>query len=199
MSYSDFKLNQLVKDFNLILQESTDWFAAVPAVKPSTTLVDLLQEQVDLAVAINTEKARSELIIAPVLMEVRRQYKATVSLFSGSDFTVDPDKGLTGTCDFILSKNPEQLFIRYPVMTIVEAKNENLKSGLAQCIAAMIAAQIFNQQENNDTPIIYGAVTIGTTWRFLSIENNTVKIDLSEYYIQRDLEKILGILVNAIH
>jgi hypothetical protein len=199
MSYSDFKLNQLVKDFNLILQESADWFAAVPAVEPSTTLVDLLQDQVDLAVAINTEKARSELIIAPVLMEVRRQYKATVSLFSGSDFTVDPDKGLTGTCDFILSKNPEQLFIRAPVMTIVEAKNENLKSGFAQCIAAMIAAQIFNQQENNDTPIIYGAVTIGTTWRFLSIENNIVNIDLSEYYIQRDLEKILGILVNAIH
>ncbi|WP_448561841.1 hypothetical protein [Trichothermofontia sp.] len=199
MSYSDFKLNQLVKDFNLILQESADWFATVPAVKPSTTLVDLLQDQVDLAVAINTEKARSELIIAPVLMEVRRQYRATVSLFSGSDFTVDPDKGLTGTCDFILSKHPEQLFIRAPVMTIVEAKNENLKSGFAQCIAAMIAAQIFNQQENNDTPIIYGAVTIGTTWRFLSIENNIVKIDLSEYYIQRDLEKILGILVNAIH
>jgi hypothetical protein len=198
MSYSDFKLSQLVKDFQLILQESADCFAAVPTASPSPNLVNLLQEQVDLAVAINTEKARSELIIAPVLMEVRRQSKTPISLFSGSEFTVDPDKGLTGICDFILSKNPEQLFIRVPVMTIVEAKNENLKSGFAQCIAAMIAAQIFNQQENNDTPIIYGAVTIGTTWRFLSIENNTINIDLSEYYIQRDLEKILGILLNAI-
>jgi len=199
MSYSDFKLNQLVKDFNLILQESSDWFASVPTVSPSTTLVDLLKEQVDLAVAINTEKARSELIIAPLLMEVRRQSKATISLFSGSEFTVVPEKGLTGICDFILSKNPEQLFIRVPVMTIVEAKNENLKSGFAQCIAAMIAAQIFNQQENNDIPTIYGAVTIGTTWRFLSLEGSTVNIDLSEYYIKKDLEKILGILLNAIH
>jgi len=198
MSYSDFKLSQLVKDFQLSLQESADWFAAVPTASPSPRLVDLLQEQVDLAVAINTEKARSELIIAPVLMEVRRQAQSTISLFSGSEFTVDPDKGLTGICDFILSKNPEQLFIRVPVMTIVEAKNENLKSGFAQCIAAMIAAQIFNQQENNHTPIIYGAVTIGTTWRFLSLENSTVKLDLSEYYIQRDLEKILGILLNAL-
>jgi hypothetical protein len=84
-------------------------------------------------------------------------------------------------------------------MTIVEAKNENLKSGFAQCMAAMIAAQIFNQQENNDTPTIYGAVTIGTTWRFLSLEGNTVNIDLSEYYVKKDLEKILGILLNAIH
>ncbi|MCJ2544472.1 hypothetical protein JX360_16425 [Synechococcus bigranulatus str. 'Rupite'] len=195
----DFTLNQLVKDFNLTLQESAEWFAPITPVSPSVTLVTLLQEQVDLAVAINTEKARSELIIAPVLMEVRRQAKATISLFSGSEFTVDPEKGLTGICDFILSKNPEQLFIRAPVMTIVEAKNENLKSGFAECIAAMIAAQIFNQQENNDISTIHGAVTIGTTWRFLSLENNTVNIDLSEYYIKKDLEKILGILLNALH
>ncbi len=199
MSYSDFKLHQLVKDFNLNLQEAANWFAAVPTATPSTLLVDLLQEQVDLAVAINTEKARSELIIAPVLMEVRRQCQATVSLFSGADFTVDPEKGLTGICDFILSKNPEQLFIRAPVITIVEAKNENLKSGFAQCMAAMIAAQIFNQQENNHIPMIYGAVTIGTVWRFLSLENNTINLDLSEYYIKKDLEKILGILVNPMH
>jgi len=199
MSYNDFKLNQLVKDFNLTLQESAEWFAPIAPASASATLVTLLQEQVDLAVAINTEKARSELIIAPVLMEVRRQSQIPISLFSGSDFTVDPEKGLTGTCDFILSKNPEQLFIRVPVMTIVEAKNENLKSGFAQCIAAMIAAQIFNEQENNDTPIIYGAVTIGTTWRFLSLEGNIVNIDLSEYYIKKDLEKILGILLNALH
>jgi len=199
MSYSDFKLNQLVKDFNLTLQESPGYFAAVPTVSASTILVDTLREQVDLAVAINTEKARSELIIVPVLMEIRRQCQSKISLFSGSDFTVDPTKGLTGICDFILSKNPEQLFIKAPVMTIVEAKNENLKNGFAQCIAAMIAAQIFNQQENNDMPIIYGAVTIGTTWRFLSLENTTVNLDLSEYYIQKDLDKILGILLNAIH
>ncbi|MEM8641159.1 MAG: hypothetical protein AAGG51_20440 [Cyanobacteria bacterium P01_G01_bin.54] len=120
-----------------------------------------------------------------------------MSLFSGSEFTVDLDKRLMGICDFILSKNPEQFFIRDPVMTIVEAKNENLKSGFAQCIAAMTAAQIFNQQENNPIPIIYGAVTIGTTWRFLSLEENTVNIDLSEYYIKKDLEKILGILLDA--
>ncbi|MFN5516054.1 MAG: hypothetical protein ACK5CA_15270 [Cyanobacteriota bacterium] len=198
MSYSDFKLNQLVKDFNLTLQESAGWFAATAPTVPSAALVQLLREQVDLAVAINTEKARSELIIAPVLLEARRQGQPAMSLFSGSEFTVDPERGLSGVCDFILSKDPEQLFIRAPVMTIVEAKNENLKSGFAQCIAAMIAAQIFNQQENNYTPILYGAVTIGTTWRFLSLEDQRVNIDLSEYYVKTDLDQILGILLNSI-
>ena len=199
MSYSDFKLHQLVKDFNLTLQESAEWFSSIAPVSPSATLLTLLEEQVDLAVAINTEKARSELIIAPVLMEIRRQSQPRISLFSGSEFTVDPEKGLSGICDFILSKNPEQLFIKAPVLTIVEAKNENLKSGFAQCIASTIAAQLFNQQENNSIPIIYGAVTIGTTWRFLSLENTTVNLDLSEYYIKKDLDKILGILLNAMN
>jgi hypothetical protein len=198
MSYSDFKLNQLVKDFGLIIEESSNLFANISSAQPSPTLVALLRENIDLAVAINTEKARSELIIAPVLLEIRRQLNAQISLFSGTDFTVDPDKGLSGVCDFILSKNPEQLFIRVPVVTVVEAKNENLKSGFAQCIAEMIAAQIFNQQEGNHATDIYGVVTIGTTWRFLKLHQTTIEIDLSEYYIKTDLDKILGILLNAL-
>ncbi len=198
MDFGDFKLSQLVKEFDLILQEAPNCFAAVAPATPSVALVTLLAEQMDLAVAINTEKARSELIIAPVLLEVRRQCLATVSLFSGSEFTVAPERGLSGVCDFILSKDPEQLFIRTPVVTIVEAKNENLKSGFAQCIAAMIAAQLFNQQEHNHTPTIYGAVTIGTVWRFLRLEGQTVYLDLSEYYLKTDLEKILGILLHAL-
>jgi hypothetical protein len=61
----------------------------------------------------------------------------------------------------------------------------------------MIGAQIFNQQDSNPISTIYGAVTIGTTWRFLSVTDKTVSIDLSEYYIKRDLEQILGILLHA--
>lgn len=198
MSYSDFKLNELVKDFGLTIQESSNLFAAIPAVQASEALITSLQENVDLAVAINTEKARSELIIAPVLLEIRRQLKSQISIFSGSEFVVAPDKGLSGTCDFILSKNPEQLFIRVPVVTVVEAKNENLKSGFAQCMAEMIAAQLFNQRESNDTTDIYGVVTIGTIWRFLKLAQTTVSIDLSEYYIKTDLEKIIGILLYAL-
>jgi hypothetical protein len=197
MSYSDFKLSQLVKDFALTIHEISDLFIEIPSVAASSTLTTLLQENVNWAVAINTEKARSEMIIAPVLWEVCRKI-TSISLFSGTDFTVDPEKGLSGTCDFLLSKSPEQLFIRAPVVTVVEAKNENLKGGFAQCIAEMIAAQIFNQQEGNNTTDIYGVVTIGTVWRFLKLYQSTVEIDLSEYYIKSDLEKILGILSHAL-
>jgi hypothetical protein len=197
MVYSNFKLDELVKLFDLTIRENSELFASIPEVEGSEYLMTTLQETVDLAVAINTEKARSEMIIAPVLLELRRQLKHQISLFSGVDFTVDFSQGLNGICDFIISKNPEQLFIRQPIVTIVEAKNENLNSGFGQCIAEAIAAQIFNQQEGNEISVIYGVVTTGTIWRFLKLVGKTVEIDLSEYYI-KDINKILGILYHAI-
>ncbi|NCQ70619.1 MAG: hypothetical protein GPJ27_21195 [Microcystis aeruginosa L111-01] len=197
MAYSNFKLDELVKIFNLTIQENSELFDTIPELECSEHLITTLQETVDLAVAINTEKARSEMIVVPVLLELRRQLKHQISLFSGVDFTVDFSQGLNGICDFIISKNPEQLFIRQPIVTIVEAKNENLNSGFGQCIAEMIAAQIFNQREGNELPAIYGVVTTGTIWRFLRLVDKTVEIDLSEYYI-KDINKILGILYYAI-
>jgi hypothetical protein len=83
-------------------------------------------------------------------------------------------------------------------LAIVEAKNENLKGGLGQCIAEMVAAQLFNQQEGNEISIIYGAVTTGTVWQFLKLENKVVAIDLTEYFI-RDIQKIIGILIKAMN
>ena len=61
-------------------------------------------------------------------------------------------KGLSGFCDYLISMSPEQLFIEAPVVTIVEAafpggakERDKIESGLAQCMAEMIAAQLFNQ------------------------------------------------------
>jgi hypothetical protein len=87
--------------------------------------------------------------------------------------------------------------ISAPVVAIVEAKNEDIKSGLGQCIAEMIAAQLFNEQENNDIKTIYGIVTSGEIWKFLQISEQTVVIDLTDYYIT-NIDKILGILLQLI-
>jgi hypothetical protein len=197
MAYSDFKLGELIKTFGLTISESSGLFANVPEVDYSDILATLLQENVDLAVSINTKKARSEMIIAPILLELRRKFNYQIGLFSGVDFNVDNERGLNGFCDFIISLSKEQLLVRAPVITIVESKNENLNIGLGQCVAEMIAAQLFNQKEENEIPLIYGAVTIGTIWQFLKLKDKTIFIDLSQYYI-KDIKKILGILSSAI-
>jgi hypothetical protein len=197
MVYSEFTLAKVRQDFNLTLQEGQNLFATVAAVAPSNLLTAILDEYLPLAIAINSEKARSEFIIAPVLGEVRRLSSYQVSLFSGKEFNIDKDRGLTGFCDFILSCSPEQLYITSPVIEITEAKNEDIISGLGQCIASMVAAQLFNQQSGNNIDVIYGAVTTGTAWRFLTLRDQVVSIDAIEYYI-KEVDKILGILIQPI-
>ncbi len=199
MPYSQFKnLHQLQVDFNLNLEENRSLFTKVNPVKPSNYLQQTLEEYLPLATAINTEKARSEFIIAPILAEVRRQVNYQISLFSGTEFNVDIDKGLSGYCDYLISCSSEQYFIHNPIIIIVEAKNENIKGGLAQCAAEMLAGQIFNQRENNPISIIYGAVSTGTTWKFLILEKELLSIDKFEYYINQ-IDIILGILLEPIN
>ncbi len=197
MAYSDFRIHQLIKQFHLQLHENTNLFAEVPEVEPSEVLKSFLQENLSLALNINTEKARSEMIITPMLLELRRHQQYQISLFSGSEFNVDSERGLNGICDFLITLSSENLFITSPVIILVEAKKEDLKAGLGQCVAEMLAAQLFNEQEGNKIPVIYGAVTSGNIWRFLKLADQRVYIDAVEYYIHQ-MAKILGILVFAV-
>ena len=197
MAYSDFSLTKFKKNFNITIKEEADLFATVEPIEISEKLTNTLEETTELALAINTEKARSEMIITPILLEVRRKANYKISLFSGTDFNVDVERGLNGYCDFVISRSREQLTINAPVLIIVEAKNENIKGGLGQCAAAMLAAQLFNEQEGNEIKTIYGAVTTGDIWKFLKLEGTDIFIDLNNYYIQ-ELNKILGILCQGV-
>ena len=76
---------------------------------------------------------------------------------------------------------------------MAEAKNESIKSGLGQCIAQMIAAQIFNQRNGEAIESIYGAATTGTEWKFLKLNDKTVWVDKRDYFIN-EVSQILGIL-----
>src|SRR4051812_19438387 len=111
MPFSDFTLRDVLDHFHLTLNDVPDLFADVPEVQPSAFLQSLLQEFLPLALAINTEKARSEFVIAPILADLRRQLNHRISVFSGIEFNVDPAEGLSGFCDFILSASPEQQYL----------------------------------------------------------------------------------------
>jgi co-chaperonin GroES (HSP10) len=197
MSYSDFNLSQINKIFGVNIDEKLGIFTNIKITEIDPFFIKYLQNNIPLAQSIGTEKAKSEMIIAPVLIEVRRILDNKISLFSGIDFNVDPEHGLNGFCDFLISLSPQQLYVTSPIITLVEAKNDNLKSGIAQCIAEMIAAAKLNQQEDNQIQQIYGCVTNGNQWLFMKLENNQVTVDLSEYYINEP-EKIISIFVKII-
>jgi hypothetical protein len=194
MSYSDFEsIDQAVNLLRLTVEDIPHLFGQIPPIEPSARLKETLEETLDLAASISTEKARSELIITPILLEIRRLFPNKIGYFSGNTFNVDDSKSLTGACDFILSASSNQSLVTAPVLTLVEAKDNDIRIGLGQCVAQMLTAQIFNTTKGIENKIIYGAVSTGTNWKFTMLEGDTVKIDLTEYFITQ-LNQILGIL-----
>ena len=198
MSYSNFTLESVVTKFELEKTEAIGIFSEIEPITPSDYLATGLAKKVPLAAAIGTEKARSELIVADVLVELCEKFDYRISFFSGIDFNVDAENDLTGVCDFLISLSPGQLFLEEPVIALVEAKNTDMKLGLGQCVAEMIAAQRFNQEKGNDIPCVYGAATTGVDWQFLKLTENNLQIDIDIYPI-RQSDRILGILSGMVN
>ena len=194
MPYSQFTSIGKVKEaFGLKTQEGGRFIPAIEKIEASASLKVFLEESIPISSSAS-EKARSEGIIYPILLEVRKILTRQVSLFSGEDFTVDESVGLNGMCDFLLSRSPEVLEIEAPVIVIVEAKKADLRTGFGQCIAEMVAAQRFNAAKDRPISVIYGSITSGTQWRFLKLENDLVTIDLMDYSLP-PVGDILGMLV----
>ena len=194
MAYSDWTLETVKKTFELEAVNAAGIFSDIEPVDPSAHLTTTLERNVPLAFAIGTEKAKSELIVSAVLVELWEHFNRSISFFSGIDFNVDAENGLTGVCDFLVSLPSSQFHLEAPAIILVEAKRDNLTSELGQCVAEMVAAQRFNAEKGNDISCVYGALTSGIDWVFLKLEGKKLQLDMAAYTIER-CDKILGILV----
>jgi hypothetical protein len=195
MTYSDFTLDRVRRSFGLSLQRRT-LFEPVEPVEVPSWLREMLER--GMPFALSSEKARSEFIVAPVLLTSSMQNEVPLSIYSGQRLDVAPDRGLVGECDFVLCKSPPLPFIQSPIMAIVEAKKHDIEAGLGQCAAQMVGAQWFNQNEGNgDTPI-FGCVTTGEDWQFLCLEDTTIALDSRRYYIVH-VGVILGVFAAIVH
>ncbi|NEQ37675.1 MAG: hypothetical protein F6K40_15945 [Okeania sp. SIO3I5] len=195
MSYSQFKTMSSVKTaFNITVVEGDRFLPEIEAIAPSPILSGYLQESLPIVAISGSEKARSEGIIYPVLLEVRRHLDRKVSLFSGEEFNVDESVGLNGNCDFLLTRSTEIIEIEAPAVVVVEAKKTELKTGLGQCMAEMVAAQRFNEMQNSSIPTIYGSISNGIQWQFMKLVESVVTIDLNVYSLP-PVDRILGCLV----
>jgi hypothetical protein len=147
MPYSQFTTIGKVKTtFGLTVIEGDRFFPEIPPLIPSSVLLGSLAESLPIVSTSGSEKARSEGIIYPVLLEMRRLLERRTSLFSG---------------DFLITRSTEVLEIESPVVVLIEAKKTDLKTGIGQCLAEMVAAQRFNEAANNQISTIYGCVSNG--------------------------------------
>ncbi|MCK4493430.1 MAG: hypothetical protein KAU26_05210 [Methylococcales bacterium] len=192
MPYTDFNLAQVKKKFELI-EERTALFPQIKPIVISDYLTEALDIGLELALATASEKARSEFIIAPILFELERHYRKKLAIYSGERLDVDKAQGLTGECDFILSKGMMTHTIQAPIFALVEAKKNDISQGLGQCVAQMVAAMLYNQTNNKAISILYGCVTTGETWQFLRLQGNQLHIDSQRHYIN-EIGIILAIL-----
>ncbi len=191
MPYSNFTLEEVRDKFSLQIS-SEPFFSDLEPIAPSEYLKQAIIRSKPFQTT-GSEKARSEFIIAPILLELRYLKNNSVSVFSGEEFTVDRELGLSGICDFLISRNGNELIIEAPIIALVEAKKGVLKDGWGQCIAEMVAAKKFNENRGKSIKNIYGIVTSGSLWHFFQMKQDIVLLDPNEYSLS-PVDNLLAIL-----
>ena len=131
MAFQQFTFPQVLTDLGLSLRDA-DLYGDLPAEAVSAEFEATICDGTDLATAIYNEKARSEFVIAPVLLELRRRHRGEFSLFSGVELNGDANRGLNGICDFALAQPRSQHVMMLPILSIIVAKTDNLRSDLGQ-------------------------------------------------------------------
>lgn len=193
MPYSKFTLSEVAETFGLTVKTDTI-FKEVKSIQISGFLKENLLRGAAIALPNGSEKARSELLVAPFLVELRQINNNQISVFSGENLDIDKKKGLNGECDFILSGNGNQLYIDAPIFTVVEAKKNDIGESFGQCIAQMVGSQLFNQIHKKTITTIFGCVTTGDRWHFLKLEGTSVAIMPKEVVLEGNEAQILGTL-----
>lgn len=196
MAFRDFTYPNVTVEFDLTVVEQ-DLFSTVQPLPLPAAFLERMRASTDLALALSNEKARSEFIIAPLLLELKFGLGHSVGVFSGAELDVDTSRGLVGVCDFLLTRSSRQTILTAPVLAVIEAKNDNIRSGLGQCIAATIAARDYNAMEKRPAAPVYGTVTTGTAWQFVRIDGSILTVDAHEYSVSEP-GRILAILSRII-
>ncbi len=188
MAYSNYSLEQVEEKFGIISKVE----AIFPTIQPLTKSSWLEQTLSFVSkLPIRTEKAKSELFVMPLLLELRNRNDNFFTIYSGENLDANKKIGLTGECDFIIAKEIQSASINYPILQVVEAKKHDIELGLGQCAAQLLGARIFNEKRNIQIPIIYGCVTNKSEWQFLKLENNVIYVHNYSFTFS-EIDYVLG-------
>jgi hypothetical protein len=136
-------------------------------------------------VSLESEMARREVLISPILLEVATSINARVNI----EYSIDVSQYLKGELDYYLESNDQLL--------VIEAKKSDLTRGFVQLAAELIALDQWTDATN---PLLYGAVTTGESWVFGCFDrtHRTVTQDLKIYRVPEDLEQLVLILAGIL-
>lgn len=114
--YSQTTFQDLRDRFGLKVETESFLPAVTPLTLPDWLSQYLAVNQLSPALA-KSEKAVSEMLIAPVLSAVKAYNADTIALFSGEPLTMPGE--LSGICDFIIAANPKAYLPEPPIIVLV--------------------------------------------------------------------------------
>lgn len=137
-------------------------------------------------ITLDSEMAKRDFMIAPILWEVIRHAEAKINV----EYQIDIDNRLSGSLDYLVYSNQE--------IIVIEAKKGDIDKGFNQLVAEMIALDMYKEKQLPNS--IYGAVSIGELWRFGVLNRNEKSIyrDLHTYRVPEDIEKIFMIILGIL-
>lgn len=194
MPYKSFTIHELEEKCNIVFKKEK-LFQNIKPIQISQRLKEALSDAE--LFHLTSEKIKSEAIVFPIMAELKRKNKDKITIFSGERLDADDSIGLVGECDFIISNKPDLLEVESPILSVIEAKRDNLNLGIAQCAAQMVGSNIFNKKKNYPMDVLYGCVTNADDWQFLQLKNNIITLDTNKYYFNQ-IEEILGIFQSII-
>jgi hypothetical protein len=190
MAYSSLTYTTLQERFG-VRQQVIKWLPDDCPPHPDPELERHFDEMSDFPA--NSEKARSELYVMPMLLACWRPFRERLTLFSGERIDSDPRQGLSGECDFVFCAKPRLMWVEAPVVCVIEAKREDLEVGLRQCAAQLVGLHRFNERYRTPAEPLIGCTTDADRWQFVRLREGVhLDIDPRIRYLS-DLPGLLGL------
>lgn len=186
LTFSSMTWDILEERYGLRELPSQSLLSGAPPVPPS----DVLQKNLRRArrSRLINERARAYRLIDPVISELEDLRAGKISSLPEMPMAAPGVEGLCGTPDFIISGSTTHKFI--PIISIVEAKREDIDAGIPQCVAELYASYLLNGRR---PARLYGCVTTGDLWKFLCLTGETRgACQDTELYFVNEIDKLLG-------
>ena len=187
MAFTDFKsIAQVQQEYNIRYSEES--FISYFDLKPSEHFREEFEFNLENIDVFTSEASRCENVIYPILREVYKSFVDKYTLWSHK--SISYDNKLTGTPDYLISTRSElgKTILGFPLVVVVEAKQNNFIEGWGQCLAELIAAQKMNKNEEKP---IYGIVTDGELWQIGRLLLDIFTKEKTRIAIT-DLDKLFG-------